>query len=244
MKVVRSATARYATYSGPVHLSQIVPERFRGITGEAAKFGIIGVVNIVVNFAVVNLMLVTVLKGSELKANAVGVIVSATSAYFMNRHWTYRDRPKSTLRREYSLFFFFNLIGLIIQVGTVAFTKYALHETHILAINVSTGVGIALGTLFRFWSYRTHVFKVEATEPEPEAPVALAASLADAPDVPAEDEVDEESEPAAVEPVEPSPRLVITSSAGGSVVIKVLSATDDPQEIDEIDMDDPVRASS
>jgi putative flippase GtrA len=221
-----------------------VPERFRGITGEAAKFGIIGVVNIVVNFAVVNLMLITVLKGSELKANAVAVVVSATSAYFMNRHWTYRDRPKSTLRREYSLFFFFNLIGLVIQVGTVAFTKYSLHETHILATNISTGVGIALGTLFRFWAYRTHVFKVDATETEPEAPVAIAAALADAPDVPAEDEIDDEIEPAALEPAEPGPRLVITSSAGGSVVIKVLSATDDPQEIDEIDMDDPVRASS
>jgi len=221
-----------------VRVSQIVPERFHGITSEAAKFGIIGVVNIVVNFAVVNLMLVTVLKGSELKANAVAVVVSATSAYFMNRHWTYRDRPKSTLHREYTLFFLFNLIGLFIQVGTVAFTKYALHETHILATNISTGVGIGLGTLFRFWAYRTHVFKIEATEPEPDAPVAVAAALADAPDVPAEDEID------VPEPAAPGPRLVVTSSAGGSVVIKVLSAAEDPQELDEIELDDPVRASS
>jgi putative flippase GtrA len=225
-----------------VRLSQIVPERFRGITGEAAKFGIIGVANIVVNFAVVNLLLVTVMKGSELKANAVAVVVSATSAYFMNRHWTYRDRPKSTLRREYSLFFFFNLIGLIIQVGAVAFTKYTLHETHIVAINIATGFGIALGTLFRFWAYRTHVFKVEATEPEPPAAQALAAALADAPDVPSEE--DDADEPAAVGPAEPGPRLVVTSSAGGSVIIKVLSATEDPQEIDEIELDDPVRAGS
>jgi putative flippase GtrA len=227
-----------------VRLSQIVPERFRGITGEAAKFGIIGVVNIVVNFAVVNLLLVTVMKGSELKANAVAVVVSATSAYFMNRHWTYRDRPKSTLRREYSLFFFFNLIGLIIQVGAVAFTKYTLHETHIVAINIATGFGIALGTLFRFWAYRTHVFKVEATEPEPPAAEALAAALADAPDVPSEEDDEERDEPVAQEPIGAGPRLVVTSTAGGSVVIKVLSATDDPQEIDEIELDDPIRASS
>jgi putative flippase GtrA len=256
-----------------VRLTEIVPERFHRLTGEVAKFGIIGVVNIVVNFAVVNLLLVTVFPKGELKANTVAVIVATTSAYFMNRHWTYRDRPKSTLRREYSLFFFFNLIGLFIQVGTVAFTKYGLHEGSILATNISTGVGIALGTLFRFWSYRTHVFKEAAVEPEP---VALAAALADVPDDVAEPvdalaaldlapvlDLDSELglepaldfEPAEALDFEPAeaadfdaepagPRLVVTSSAGGSVVIKVLNAAEDADAADEIELDDPVRARS
>ncbi len=165
-----------------MRLDQILPERFHGLTREIAKFGTIGIVNVVVNLAVANVLVHTVFKGGEVKANTVAVIVSATSAYLMNRHWTYRDRPKSTLRREYSLFFFFNLIGLVIQDGTVAITKYWLHQSGPLAFNIATGVGIGLGTLFRFWSYRTHVFKIDTDQVDEPAGVAMAAALADVPD--------------------------------------------------------------
>ena len=233
-----------------MRLVDVVPERFHGITKEVAKFGTIGVVNVVVNVGMVNLLLLTVFRGSEVKANVVAVIVAATSAYFMNRHWTYRDRPKSNLHQEYVLFFFFNLVGLVIQAGVVAFTKYGLHETHIIAVNISTFVGIALGTIFRFWAYRTHVFKKATGDSDEAAPeVSLAVALADAPQPPLDVEEGElpASEPNRGEP-EPAQgtRLVVTSSAGGSVVIKVLATegSDAPQSIDEIDLDDTVRASS
>jgi putative flippase GtrA len=111
---------------------------------------------------VVNLLWLTPwLHGSQVKAKAIATIVAATSAYFMNRHWTYRNRPKSSLRREYTLFFAFNLVGLFIEVGAVSVAKYWLHRTDLLVLNVFSLLGIALGTLFRFWAYRTHVFKLE-----------------------------------------------------------------------------------
>lgn len=138
-----------------------LPERWHSLTKEVAKFGTIGVVNLVVNFAVFNLLLLTVLHSGQLKAKAVATVVATTCAYFMNRHWTYRDRPKSTLRREYTLFFLFNLVGLIIEVSVVGLAKYGLHLTHLLALNFFTAIGIGLGTLFRFWAYRTHVFRPE-----------------------------------------------------------------------------------
>jgi putative flippase GtrA len=143
-----------------------LPMRFHAITHELAKFGTIGLLNLGVNFAVVNLLWFTVLSGSEVKAKAVATVVAATSAYFMNRHWTYKDRPKSTLRREYSLFFFFNLVGLVIEVAVLYVAKYGLHQTHLLVLNLFTAVGIVLGTVFRFWAYRTHVFKIAPETPE------------------------------------------------------------------------------
>jgi putative flippase GtrA len=215
----------------------MLPARFHGLTKEVAKFGIIGVINVVVNLGVANVLVKTLFEGSEVKAKAVAAIVATTSAYFMNRHWTYRDRPKSTLRREYTLFFFFNLIGLLIESGSVAVSKYWLHETSSLAFNVASGIGIALGTLFRFWSYRTHVFKVSDEADEEPAPLSFAAALADVPD-------GEESKGANLdldaELEEAEPRLVVTSSAEGSVVIKIVESTD---EIDEIDLDARARAT-
>jgi len=144
-----------------------VPARFHKIGDELAKFGLIGLINIGVNFAVVNLLWVTVLAGSEVKAKAIATVVAATSAYFMNRHWTYRDRPKSSLRREYTLFFAFNLVGLFIEVAVLWWAKYGLHQSGHLVLNLFTGLGILIGTAFRFWAYRTHVFKISAEEAGP-----------------------------------------------------------------------------
>jgi putative flippase GtrA len=140
---------------------RLLPEKWRAITEEFAKFGTIGLINLIVNFTVFNLLWLTILRTGEVKAKAIATIVATTCAYFMNRHWTYRDRPKSTLRREYSLFFVFNLVGLIIEVTVVFIAKYGFHQTHIVVLNLVTAVGIVLGTIFRFWAYRTHVFKRE-----------------------------------------------------------------------------------
>ena len=162
-----------------------VPARFHKIGDEIAKFGTIGIINIFVNSAVVNLLWLTPwLHGSQVKAKAVATVVAATSAYFMNRHWTYRNRPKSSLRREYTLFFAFNLVGLFIEVGAVSVAKYWLHRTDLLVLNIFSLLGIGLGTVFRFWAYRTHVFKLApAPSPAPAAtraptprPVALPSS--------------------------------------------------------------------
>ena len=162
-------------------LTRWVPNRFHAITDELAKFGTIGLINLGVNLGVYNLLLlVTLMQGSEVKAKAVATIVATTCAYFLNRHWTYRHRPKTTLRREYTLFFFFNAVGLVIETGLVALTKYGFHQTHIIVLNLVGILGIAIGTVFRFWAYRTHVFK-PATDEVPE----LAAASADAPVSPA-----------------------------------------------------------
>jgi putative flippase GtrA len=154
-----------------------VPARFHKIGDELAKFGLIGIVNIGVNFAVVNVLWATVLANSEVKAKAIATVVAATSAYFMNRHWTYKDRPKSSLRREYTLFFAFNLVGLVIEVATLSLAKYGLHQSNLFVLNIFTGLGIVIGTVFRFWAYRTHVFKV-AVEETAAAPAAASSRLA------------------------------------------------------------------
>ena len=101
--------------------------------------------------------------------------MATTTAYFMNRHWTYRDRPKSTLRREYALFFFFNLVGLVIEVARHRRRRSTgCTRPHMLVLNIFNGVGIVIGTIFRFWAYRTHVFKVgdeigDCARPRPRA---------------------------------------------------------------------------
>ncbi|PZF99312.1 GtrA family protein [Micromonospora deserti] len=147
-----------------MRLVRLLPERWQKFIHEALKFGIVGGVNTVINYAVFNALALTVFVDGQLKATVVATIVATITSYLMNRHWTYRDRPKSAMRREYALFFLFNGAGLLIELGVLAAAKYGLGVTSLLALNGAKTGGVLLATLFRFWSYRTFVFQPAPAE--------------------------------------------------------------------------------
>ena len=61
--------------------------------------------------------------------------------------------------REYPIFFIVNAIGMGIALACLAVCHYVLGLTSPLADNVSAnGVGLLLGSGFRFWAYRRFVF--------------------------------------------------------------------------------------
>jgi putative flippase GtrA len=69
-----------------------------------------------------------------------------------------------------------NAVGIGIQLAVVDIAFYALALKDPLSYNVSTVIGIGLGTLFRLWSYRKFVFlpvppSTEAEERQPEPSV-------------------------------------------------------------------------
>lgn len=148
---------------------------------EVAKFGVIGAIAFVVDVGVFNLLRLGgpgaasgLLDEKPLTAKTVSTIVATTVAYFGNRYWTFRDRGRSSLRREYVLFFALNGVGLLIALACLGFSHYLLGLTSPLADNISANVvGLGLGTLFRFWSYRRFVFpeleREIAAEPGAEA---------------------------------------------------------------------------
>ena len=117
--------------------------------------------NLVVNFVVFLALATTVFAGGELKANVVAFIVATTSSYLMNRHWTFRHRPRSTRRREYALFFSSTSRAGIELAGDGAGEVPVGHDDP-RAAHVAKGLGIGLGTIFRFYTYRTFVFSESA----------------------------------------------------------------------------------
>jgi putative flippase GtrA len=159
-----------------VRLASVLPSRVRTLAPEALAFGLIGAANTVLYLAIVNVVLTV----GVVKANVLATIVTTTLSYLANRHWTYRSRPKRALRREYTMFFGFNLAGLVIQAGTVGVAKYGLglsEDRHRLALNGATCAGIGMATLFRFWAYRTLVFRPHPVDHA--APTGAAEALAE-----------------------------------------------------------------
>ena len=137
--------------------------RFKQIIHEFAKFGIIGVIGLAItNFGY-----------ALLHSNSVGPVTSATIAtivativaYIGNRYWSFKHRERTSVPREGLIFFVLNGVGLLIQDAAVAFNAYVLGlEHHKLAEFVALNTGIAIATVFRFWSYRRFVWAAPADD--------------------------------------------------------------------------------
>jgi putative flippase GtrA len=125
---------------------------------EIAKFGAVGGAGVLVNIGVFNLIrhstgLPTV------RASIIATIVSIVFNYVGFRYFTYRDRDKAGRTRELSMFLLFSAIGLVIENGVLYLATYGFGWDSGLQSNIFKFLGIGVATLFRFWSYRTWVFR-------------------------------------------------------------------------------------
>ncbi|MGV9278272.1 GtrA family protein [Streptomyces griseosporeus] len=138
------------------------------LTHEIAKFGAVGAFGMVVNFAVSNaLWHLTSLQA--VRANVIATVVAIACNYIGFRYFTYRDRDKTDRTREMILFLAFSAIGLVIENGILFAAIYGFGWDSAIERNVFKFLGIGIATLFRFWSYRTWVFRaLPGAEPKAE----------------------------------------------------------------------------
>ena len=137
---------------------------------ELSKFGVIGAISYVIDLSLFNFLRFAdgegLLYDKPLTAKVISVTAATTFAYFGNRHWTFNNRSKSTLKREYTLFIGLNVVGMIIALTCLWVSHYLLGFESALADNISAnGVGLVLGTMFRFWGYHKFVFPEETVLP-------------------------------------------------------------------------------
>jgi putative flippase GtrA len=154
--------------------------RFGALVRELSKFGTVGGIAFAIDFAIFNVLLH---QGFEsLLAKTISTVLATTVAFTGNRYWTWRHREHTNMARQYTLFFLLNAVGLGIGLTCLAISHYGLgafwpeFQTP-LADNISGQfVGTAVGTLFRFWSYRRFVFgDTVVPDPTPAPPVEVPA---------------------------------------------------------------------
>lgn len=148
---------------------------------QAVKFGLVGLAALVVDIGAFNALRYLgpagegALYDRPITAKVVSAILATTFAYAANRWWTFRDRGGSGYVREYVLFFLLNAMASGIAVACLGVSHYGLGLDSPMADNISANViGLAIGTMFRWWSYRRWVFPEslnragEFTEPDPD----------------------------------------------------------------------------
>ncbi len=92
-------------------------------------------------------------------ARTLAVVIAMVVTYLGNRTYTWRNDAREVRRREIGLFVLFNVIAFGFSVVTLVVSHDLLGMTSRLADNISANVvGMALGTAFRFWTYRRFVF--------------------------------------------------------------------------------------
>lgn len=149
---------------------RLLTNLIRRLWREAAKFGIIGLINFGVDVGLFNALRHGTLESKPLTAKVISTSVAVVLSYFMNRHWTWKGRSRTGLRRELPLFVLLSAVGLGISLACLSVSHYALGHTSKLADNISAnGFGLVLGMVWRFWSFKRWVFLAPPGESEPSA---------------------------------------------------------------------------
>lgn len=148
-----------------------LPQRHR----EIARFLMVGgasyVVDTVIYFALVH----AVLPRNPLTAGGISALVATIISYILNSEWTFHFRGGRVRQHEAALFFLMNGIALAITLAPLAVSRYLLGFTptnhSVTVVNIADFVsrfivGVGLGMVFRFWSYKRFVFPVELAQNE------------------------------------------------------------------------------
>jgi putative flippase GtrA len=99
-------------------------------------------------------------------ARTLAVAVAMCVTYLGNRTLTWRHQTSGNRQREVGLFVLFNIIGFGFSVLALVVSHDLLGMTSRLADNVSANVvGLALGTAFRYVTYKRFVFASPADTP-------------------------------------------------------------------------------
>ncbi len=137
--------------------------RIERLFKELSRFLTVGAVAYVVDVGVFNALRFlgdsAPLASKPLTAKVISTVLAVLVAYVGNKKWTYGHRNGQTVRKELLLFFGLNAIAMVIALGCLWFSHYILGFTSPLADNISANIiGIGLGTIFRFLTYRKWVF--------------------------------------------------------------------------------------
>jgi putative flippase GtrA len=149
---------------------------------QLARFGVVGLIGLVIDVSVFNVLRATLLEPSVIHegpfiAKFISTSLAIGANYLGNRYWTFGATRRSQVVREGLEFVLVSLGGMAITLACLWVSHYALGFTSVLADNISGNViGLGLGTAFRFGFYRYWVFHPNRERPlrPAESPVSPA----------------------------------------------------------------------
>ena len=137
---------------------------WHGLLAYLVKFGVVGLIGLVIDVVLFNLLRLGVFGDDHWAQSAIGAKTISTSVAIVfnwlgNRYWTFRRHRRRNYVREFVEYAIVSIGGMLIALACLWITHHWLGYTSLLADNISSNViGLALGTAFRFLLYRYWVF--------------------------------------------------------------------------------------
>jgi dolichol-phosphate mannosyltransferase len=122
---------------------------------EISKFYIVGAIGLFINYFV-SLYIFTYFHFDHLNSSIVGIIVSLSSNFLLNKLWTFKDKNMNydIVLKQYLKYFIFNSVGVVIQLSIV----YGLGKT-----NVDYGwviiIAISIASILNYIVNKKFIFK-------------------------------------------------------------------------------------
>jgi putative flippase GtrA len=136
----------------------------RLLLAQLTRFGLVGLVGLVVDVLLFNVLRVSVFSAENVAAGPLlAKTVSTTAAIIVNwignRLWTFRLHRRSHWLREGIEFALVSVSGMAVSLLALWVSHYVLGFTSVLADNIASNVvGLILGAVLRFALYRAWVF--------------------------------------------------------------------------------------
>ncbi len=124
---------------------------------KASRFYTIGAIGFAINYVISLLFSGGVTEIWYLHANILGIIVSMTSNFVLNKWWTFGDRNFSFKKTilQYSKFIMFSSVGALIQLGVV----FSLVDNYNWIYTTALGIGVLTGAFSNFILNKKLTFK-------------------------------------------------------------------------------------
>ena len=116
------------------------------------KFGLVGTSSAIVDFAILNLLVLIFHLNVYLSAT-ISFVLAVTNGFIWNRLWTFKSEGVKTL--EYSKFMFVNIIGLGMNLGIM----FVLIQYFGLWYNFAKAVAIVIVMFWNFYASKRWVFE-------------------------------------------------------------------------------------
>jgi len=126
------------------------------------KFFVIGVVNFLIDFSVLNLLSFTTGINKGIVAalfSAVSFLVANANSYFLNKRWTFKENNKNS---NYKTFLAISALGIAVNILIIyIFTTFVSQPyfSDIVWLNISKMVATGFVMFFNYFGYKKFVFK-------------------------------------------------------------------------------------
>jgi putative flippase GtrA len=129
------------------------------MTGQFIRYAAVGVLNVLLFFALFNLLTPShTTRARTVAAYAAAFLITSVISFALNKTWAFKDTRRERIAHQYALFLVLTLVGLGIQTGVFALLLIPLHQYGRLGRNAAALPGIPISVLWNFTAYRRWTF--------------------------------------------------------------------------------------